>query len=74
MQTLAIARGELWLHRDGQPPRQISSAFAREVTGRDERGRRTTSCRRAAREQTGVIPANALWGSQQLLVETVVAS
>ncbi len=24
MQTLAIAKGELWLHRDGQPPRQMT--------------------------------------------------
>ncbi|HEX5683107.1 MAG TPA: hypothetical protein VFY73_03635 [Ideonella sp.] len=65
MQTLAIAKGELWLHRDGQPPRQISSAFAREVIERDERSRRNTSWKHAPREQTGVIPGNTLWGSQQ---------
>ena len=74
MQTLAIAKGELWLHRDGQPPRQISSAFAREVIERDERSRRNTSWKHAPREQTGVIPGNTLWGSQQSLVEAVVAS
>jgi hypothetical protein len=65
MQTLAIAKGELWLHRDGQPPRQITSAFAREVVERDERSRRNTSWKHAPREQTGVIPGNTLWGSQQ---------
>jgi len=66
MQALIIAKGELWLHREGAAPRQIVSAFAREVVERDERSRRNTSWKHAPREQgTGVIPANALWGSQQ---------
>ncbi len=65
MQTLVIAKGELWLHRDGAAPRQIVSAFAREVVERDERSRRNTSWKHAPREQTGVIPSASLWGSQQ---------
>jgi hypothetical protein len=66
MQTLAIAKGELWLHRDGAAPRQVTSAFAREVIERDERGRRNTSWKHAPREQqTGMIPSASLWGSQQ---------
>ena len=66
MQTLAIAKGELWLHRTGAAPRQVASAFAREVIERDERSRRNTSWKNAPREQqTGVIPTTALWGSQQ---------
>jgi hypothetical protein len=65
MGTLAIAKGELWLHGVGMAPRQITSAFAREVIERDERSRRNTSWKHAPREQTGVIPGNTLWGSQQ---------
>jgi hypothetical protein len=68
MDTLIIAKGELWLHRDGQRGVQITSAFAREVVERDERARRNTSWKHAPREreqQTGVIPAGALWGTQQ---------
>lgn len=66
MLALIIAKGELWLHGDGNAPRQITSTFAREVVERDERSRRNTSWKHAPREQsTGVIPANALWGSQQ---------
>ena len=66
MDCLIIAKGELWLHRTGLAPHQITSAFAREVVERDERSRRNTSWKHAPREQqTGVIPTNALWGSQQ---------
>src|SRR5262245_52244417 len=64
--TLAIAKGELWLHRGDAAPRQITSAFAREVIERDERSRRNTSWKQAPREQqTGMIPSASLWGSQQ---------
>jgi hypothetical protein len=66
MDCLVIAKGELWLHRDGAAPRQITSAFAREVIERDERSRRNTSWKHAPREQqAGVIPSNTHWGSQQ---------
>lgn len=66
MLALIIANGELWLHGEGRAARQISSTFAREVVERDERSRRNTSWKHAPREQsTGVIPAGALWGSQQ---------
>lgn len=66
MKTLAIAKGELWLHDGAGSPRQIVSAFAREVIERDERSRRTTSWKHAPREQqSGVIPSSSLWGTQQ---------
>jgi hypothetical protein len=66
MDCLVIAKGELWLHREGTAARQITSTFAREVIERDERSRRNTSWKHAPREQqTGVIPSNTLWGSQQ---------
>jgi hypothetical protein len=68
MDTLVIAKGELCLHRAGRAAVQLTSAFAREVVERDERSRRNPSWKHAPRErgqQTGVIPANALWGSQQ---------
>jgi hypothetical protein len=66
MDCMVIAKGELWLHRGGAAPRQLSSAFAREVVERDERSRRNTSWKHAPREsQTGVIPSSTLWGSQQ---------
>jgi hypothetical protein len=35
MKTLAIAKGELWLQEGENAPRQIVSAFAREVIERD---------------------------------------
>ncbi|WP_374438363.1 hypothetical protein [Inhella sp.] len=68
MQTVVIAKGELWLHREGAAPRQITSAFAREVQERDERSRRNSSWKHAPREpeqQTGMIPSQTLWGRQQ---------
>jgi hypothetical protein len=69
MPALIIAKGELWLNAEGAAPRQITSAFAREVVERDERSRRNTSWKHAPREQgSGVIPANALWGRQQAAV------
>lgn len=66
MHSLVIANGELWLHADGAAPQQTTSPFAREVIERDERSRRSSSWKHAPREQqTGVIPTNTLWGSQQ---------
>jgi hypothetical protein len=66
MQTLSIAKGELW-HRDGDgQARAITSRFANEVIERDARSRRNTSWKHAPREQqTGVIPSGSLWGAGQ---------
>ena len=63
--TLSIANGELWLHADGAPPRQIESPFARELLEREQQSRRTSNWKHAPREeQTGVIPSASLWGQR----------
>lgn len=65
MGTLSIASGELWLHADGAPPRQIESQFAKELIERDQQSRRTTGWKHAPREeQTGMIPSASLWGQR----------
>jgi hypothetical protein len=63
MRLLSIASGELWLHAEGVPPKQIESAFARELIERAQQSRRTSGWKHAQRgEQTGVIPSANLWG------------
>lgn len=65
MRTLSIANGELWLHSEGQAPRQVESPFAKELIERAEQSRRTTGWKHAPREQqTGVIPSASLWGQR----------
>jgi YD repeat-containing protein len=65
MRTLSIANGELWLHTEGTPPKQIESPFAKELVERALQSRRTTGWKHAPREeQTGVIPSATLWGQR----------
>lgn len=65
MPVLSIAKGELWL-RDGEGAAvTLRSPFAQEVVERDERSRRNTGWKHAPREeQSGMIPAAALWGGR----------